>query len=101
MTTGKLKKRKTYSPAFKARIALEAAKGELTINQIAQEFQIHPNQVFQWKKKFLASLPMIFEQPNSKPQADKNEELIDQLYQEIGKLKVELDWVKKKSELFS
>jgi transposase len=100
MTT-KLNKRKSYSPAFKAKVALEAAKGKLTINQIAQEFKLHPNQVSKWKKKFLESLPAIFEHPNNVPTAGADEELINQLYQEIGKLKVELDWLKKKSELFS
>ena len=101
MTTRKLNKRKSYSPAFKAKAALEAVTGKLTINQIAREFQIHPNQVSIWKKKFLESLPTIFEQNGKRPKQEEDKELINQLYQEIGKLKVELDWVKKKSDLFS
>ena len=92
MTT--TKKRKVYKPEFKAKVALEAAKGRLTINQIAKQFQIHPNQVSTWKKQFLESLPQIFENPN-KSKADDTQELINQLYQQIGQLKVELDWVKR------
>ncbi len=94
MTT--TKKRKVYTSAFKAKVALEAVKGRLTINQIAKEFEVHPNQVSSWKKQFLESLPQIFENPG-KPKDAQNEELTDQLYQQIGRLKVELDWLKKKS----
>ena len=95
-----IKNRKVYKPEFKAKIALEAVKGKLTINQIAQQFEVHPNQIFQWKKHFLEALPQIFE--NNKPVAtEKDEELTNQLYQQIGQLKVELDWLKKKSAFFS
>jgi transposase-like protein len=94
------KKRKVHTPEFKAKVALEAVKGRLTINQIAKEFEVHPNQVSTWKRQFLESLPQIFENPR-KSKDDDGEELINQLYQQIGKLKVELDWVKKKSALFT
>jgi transposase-like protein len=100
MTTTKLSKRKVYKPEFKAKVALEAVKGRLTINQIAKEFEIHPVQVSTWKRQFLESLPQIFENPN-RSKGGETEELINQLYQQIGKLKVELDWVKKKSDQFS
>lgn len=90
------KKRKVYKPEFKAKVALEAVKGRLTINQIAKEFEVHPNQVSIWKKQFLESLPQIFENPN-KSKSTGNEELTDRLYQQIGQMKVELDWLKKKS----
>ncbi len=90
------KKRKVYKAEFKAKVALEAARGRLTINQIAKEFEVHPNQVSIWKKQFLDSLPQIFENPG-KSKSLGNEELTNQLYQQIGKLKVELDWLKKKS----
>ena len=94
------KKRKVYTPEFKAKVALEAVKGRLTINQIAKEFEVHPVQVSTWKRQFLESLPQVFENPR-KSKDGETEELINQLYQQIGKLKVELDWVKKKSALFS
>ncbi len=93
------KNRKVYKSEFKATVALEAVRGKLTINQIAKQFEIHPNQISKWKKQFLESLPQIFD--NSKHEsAEQNEELTNQLYQQIGQLKVELDWVKKKSALF-
>ena len=95
-----IKQRKVYKPEFKAKVALEAVKGRLTINQIAKQFEVHPNQISKWKKQFLENLPQIFD--NSKqPTAEANEELTNQLYQQIGQLKVELDWLKKKSSLFS
>lgn len=94
------KQRKNYQPEFKAKVALEAVKGRLTINEIAKEYGVHPNQISLWKKQFLASLPQIFENSKrSKSAAD--EELVNQLYQQIGQMKVELDWLKKKSALLS
>ncbi len=93
------KNRKVYKSEFKAKVALEAVRGKLTINQIAKQFEVHPNQISKWKKQFLESLPQIFD--NSKqPQQVENEELTNQLYQQIGQLKVELDWLKKKSSIF-
>lgn len=93
------KERKTYTAQFKAKVALEAVRGKLTINQIAQQFSVHPNQISKWKKQFLESLPLIFDSPK-KASNFEQEELVNQLYQQIGQLKVELDWVKKKSALF-
>jgi len=94
------KKRNVYKPEFKAKVALEAVRGRLTINQISKQFEVHPNQISKWKKQFLESLPQIFD--NSKqPMAEEAEELTNQLYQQIGQLKVELDWLKKKSSFFS
>ena len=97
MTT--VKERKNYSADFKAKVALEAVRGRLTINQIAKEFSVHPNQISKWKKQFLQSLPQIFDN-SKKPNPANNEELINGLYQQIGQMKVELDWLKKKSSLF-
>ena len=93
----KTRSRKVYQAEFKAKVALEAVKGRMTINEIAKEFQIHSNQISKWKKQFLESLPGIFD--NSRPgrSGEADEELTDQLYQQIGRLKVELDWLKKKS----
>ncbi len=90
------KKRKVYKPEFKAKVALEAVKGRLTINQIAKEFEVHPNQVSIWKKQFLDSLPQIFES-SGKSKSLEDEESTNQLYQQIGQMKVEFDWLKRKS----
>lgn len=94
------KNRKVYQPEFKAKVALEAVRGKLTINQIAKQFEVHPNQISNWKKQFLESLPQIFDNSKNSP-TEQNEELTNQLYQQIGQLKVELDWLKKKSSVFS
>lgn len=94
------KERKVYGAEFKAKVAMEAVAGRLTINEIAKRHEIHPVQVSKWKKQFLEAVPGIFES-SSKRRATVNEELTDQLYQQIGRLKVELDWLKKKSALYS
>jgi transposase-like protein len=92
------KQRKRYDAAIKAKVALEAIKGQRTINEIASAFEVHPNQVTQWKKQAMEQLPEIFS--NGRARADAaDEELQNQLYQQIGQLKVELDWLKKKSGL--
>ena len=88
-------KRKSYSNELKARVALEAIKGQRTINEIASEYDLHPNQIMQWKKQVLEELPQIFSDKRKKKVAT-DEQLQAQLYQQIGQLKVELDWLKKK-----
>lgn len=93
------KERKIYGAEFRAKVALEAVAGRLTINEIAKRHEVHPVQVSKWKKQFLEAVPGIFESSN-KGRAAVDEELADQLYQQIGRLKVELDWLKKKSALF-
>ena len=93
------KDRKNYGSEFKAKVAMEAVVGRLTINEIAKRFEVHPVQVSKWKKQFLEAVPQIFDSMNKRP-AVVDEELTDQLYQQIGRLKVELDWLKKKSAVF-
>jgi transposase-like protein len=91
-------KRRNHSAAFKAKVALAAAKGEKTIAELASEYQVHPTQITQWKNQLLESLPEIFSRRRQNSQQDQDE-LTAQLYQQIGRLKVELDWLKKKSGL--
>lgn len=91
-------KRKTYSAEFKTKVALEAIRGELTLNQIAARYEVHPSQVTQWKKQALEHLKDAFSSRRTK--AKKRDEVLqDELYGQIGRLKVELDWLKKKSGL--
>ena len=92
------KERKSYTAAFKAKVALEAIKGQRTINEIASAFEVHPNQVTQWKKQAVSQLSDIFSNGRARAESAE-EELRNQLYQQIGQLKVELDWLKKKSGL--
>ncbi len=89
---------KNHNATFKAKVAFEAAKGEKTIAQLSSEYGIHANQIGQWKKKLLEELPVIFSDKRKKAERDR-EELESELYRQIGQLKVELEWVKKKSQL--
>ena len=88
-------KRKKYSSEFKSRVALEALKGGRTLNEIASQYDVHPNQIGNWKKQLKEALPDIFAGKHDRTHKDR-EKLEAQLYQEIGRLKVELDWLKKK-----
>jgi transposase-like protein len=92
------KTRRHFTSEFKAKIALEAVKGQRTISEIATQYEIHPNLVTQWKKALQENASDVFSDSQAKDKAD-DEELKSQLYQQIGQLKVELDWLKKKSGL--
>jgi len=89
-------KRRRFSADFKAKVALEAIKGQKTVAQLAGEYEVHANQITQWKRQLLESLPEVFGRRRELDAADQSE-LVDRLYQQIGRLKVELDWLKKKS----
>ncbi|MDQ3756179.1 MAG: transposase [Acidobacteriota bacterium] len=90
--------RKVYNADFKAKVALAAIKGQHTVNEIAASFSVHPNQVMTWKKHALEAIPASFSARRGRGAPD-DEELKAQLYQQIGQLKVELDWLKKKAGL--
>lgn len=77
---------------------MAAAKGDKTIAELSSEYKVHPNQITQWRKQLLESLPEIFSHRRQTDQKDQ-EALTSELYQQIGQLKVELDWLKKKSGL--
>jgi len=87
-------KRKNFSNQFKAKVALEAVKGQKTISQLAKDYQVHPNVIGNWKKQLLEGAPGIFNNKRG-PKVDDKED-VNLLYQQIGKLQVELDWLKKK-----
>ena len=90
------KKRKQYSAAFKFKVAFEAAKGLKTRSEIAAAFDIHPMQVSQWKKQLIDDGSDLFARKNKqKKSSDSPNE--EQLYEQIGRLKMELEWLKKKS----
>jgi len=95
------RKRRKFSGDFKARVALEAIRGERTINEIAATHGVHPNQVSQWKTQLLENLPEVFS--GERDQAKKRmmvQKERDELYRQIGQLKVEIDWLKKKTDPF-
>ena len=87
-------KRKKYSDEFKARVALDALKGHKTINELASEYGLHPNQIGQWKKKLIEGSADVFSKKKDR-EAETHEQEKDKLYRQIGKLQVEVDWLKK------
>lgn len=92
------RQRRSFSAEMKARIALEAIKGQKTIQEIASHYGVHPSQVTQWKRQVVEALPELFSDRRSRPDSS-DEALKAELYQQIGQLQVELDWLKKKSGL--
>ena len=87
--------RKRYGGEFKAKVVLEAIAGHRTINEIASGYGVHPTQIANWKRDVVASIPQILS--GGKRSADKNsQETIDDLYQQIGRLTVEVEFLKKK-----
>jgi putative transposase len=90
--------RQQYSAEFKARVALEALKGVKTVNELASAYGVHPTQIAHWKHRLHKEMPDIFSARRDKRERDQ-EAFQAQLYQQIGQLKVELDWVKKKAGL--
>jgi putative transposase len=92
--------RKRHSPEFKAKVALEALKGVKPLQALAAEAGVHPVQVTQWKKRAQELIAEGFRE-RRKQDATQEEKLKEELYKQIGQMKVELDWLKKKSGLFN
>jgi len=91
--------RRQHSAAFKARVALETLRGEKTLAQLSAHFGVHTTQINKWKKKLKAEIADIFTDKRKKRDVDQDE-LIEQLYKQVGKKEVEIDWLKKKIALF-
>jgi transposase-like protein len=87
--------RRRHSRASKAQVALEAVKGQKTLNELASEFGVHPVQIAQWKRHLLDASTGIFESGSPSRREREQEQLVERLYQEIGQLKVEVDWLRK------
>ena len=88
-------KRKRFSARFKAQVALEALKEQMTLNELSSKFGVHPNQISQWKKQLKTESESIFSTSQSRKEKE-HENLESELYRQIGQLKVEIDWLKKK-----
>lgn len=95
-----MKNRRKFSKEFKAKVAVEAIKGQRTANEIAQEFGIHVSQVNEWKKHLVEGASGLFNGVIENSQAEYEMER-ERLYSQIGKLQVEVDWLKKKTALSS
>ena len=89
--------KRKHSKEFKAKVALEAIKNERTIAELSSAFDVHPNLIGKWKKDLLNSIPSLFEE-RKKTTSSKEELDVNDLYKEIGKLKIENEFLKKKYE---
>jgi putative transposase len=93
------RKRRRHGGQFKFKVALAAAKGDRSINEIASEYNLHPTQVSNWKKQLLTEGPLVFNSSTAR-QLQEQEARETELYEQIGRLKMELEWLKKKANRF-
>lgn len=89
------RRRRTFTEKFKAKVAIEAIRGLKTLAELAKDYQVHPNQISDWKRQILTNAPELFSS-GKKPNARTEEELTAPLYEEIGRLKMDIKWLKKK-----
>ena len=94
-----MSKCRTHSLEFKARVAMEAISGRKTLQEIAADHAIHPIQVSQWKKQLLEGSSELFTRGKQTQSNEEGQAKEAELYQQIGKLQMELEWLKKKSQL--
>ena len=94
-----MSKRRTHSPEFKARIDMQVISGSKTIQEIAAYHAIHPIQVSQWKKQLLDGASELFTRGMKSKEKEEGQAKEAELFQQIGKLQMELEWLKKKSQL--
>jgi transposase len=96
---GGSKMRKSFDPEFMSKVALEAIKEKETVAEISSRFEVHRTQITNWRKRALVGIKEIFKRKQEKANKE-NQKLVDELYRQIGQLKVENEWLKKKSALF-
>ncbi len=93
------RKRRSFSAVFKAKVALAAARGDKTLAELASQYGVYPNQISAWKKQLIEQMSELFEDGRRRKEPEGETEAA-QLYEQIGRLKVQLDWLKKKSAEF-
>ena len=89
------RKRRIFGSAFKAKVALDAIRGLKTIGELVKQYQVHATQVALWKKQMLEGAELVFENGSGKKEAS-DEPRASELYEQIGKLNIQLEWLKKK-----
>jgi len=89
--------KKSFTSEFKSKVAIEALKGHKTVSELATEFEVHPTQINSWKKQLIELSCSAFNKKQQKKAQESADAERDRLYAQIGKLKVELDWLKKKT----
>jgi putative transposase len=95
------KRRNARSASFKAKVALEAIRERKTISELAKQHEVHPTQIHQWRRQVQERLSELFEDGRSKQKRDDAQASVEELYEQIGRLKMELEWVKKKAAQFA
>lgn len=90
--------RRNFSALFKAKVALEALREQSTLSELASKYDLHPNQISEWKKQLLSGSEQVFESGHKAEKAESEDKEKDELYKVVGQLKIENDWLKKKSE---
>ena len=90
------KTRRKFSSDFKSRVVLEAIQERMTLEELSKKYDLHPNQVSQWKKDFQGNVSKVFHVSSTSNEDRKKDKLIDELYRQIGQLKVDNEWLKKK-----
>ena len=91
--------RKKFEAGFKAKVALEAIKGEKTLAELSSQYGVHANMITRWKQEALEQLPCIFDKKAERRENAEEAEKVDKLYKAVGELKMENDWLKKKVEI--
>jgi putative transposase len=92
------RKRSVRGPEFKAKVALAAARGDKTLSELASKFKVHPTQISEWKRQLLARAAELFQDGRKcKRKAAGNEAQEQELFEQIGRLKMEVEWLKKKA----
>jgi len=95
------RRRNRPDAGFKAKIALAAVKEAKTVSELASQYEVHPTQIHRWKRQLLEQIEGIFSSPRSRSQETQDQEaLVAELYEQIGRLKMELEWLKKKAAQF-
>jgi putative transposase len=89
------KRRRTYTASFKAKVALAASRGDKTLSELASKFSLHANQISKWKSQLLEGAEELF-RDGRRQERDESEASTSELYEQIGRLKMEVEWLKKK-----
>lgn len=90
-----MNKRRNYEPSFRAKVFLETIKGQKTLVELSKVYNVHPNMILKWKKEGLENINKLFLKENNK-ELNESASLIDELYKSIGKMQIELEFLKKK-----